>query len=68
MINVYDNIISEDMHKKVYQWGQTVPWYCHWIGLNASPHYSDRELIPSLNLSKSSNDVFSTIISLSLIF
>ena len=49
MINVYDNIISEDMHKKVYQWGQTVPWYCHWIGLNASPHYSDRELIPSLN-------------------
>ena len=30
MISVYDNLIETDLHKDLYDWGQSVSWYCRW--------------------------------------
>ena len=30
-ILVADELISPEMHKEVYEWGQSVSWYQHWI-------------------------------------
>ena len=32
-IDVYDNLIDDETHAKVYDWCQSVSWYTRWLGL-----------------------------------
>ena len=32
-IDVYDNLIDDETHVKVYDWCQSVSWYTRWLGL-----------------------------------
>ena len=48
-ILVADEIISPEMHKEVYEWGQSVSWYQHWIGVNFSKHYPQQKMVPSIS-------------------
>ena len=32
-IEVYDDLIDDETHAKVYEWCQSVSWYTRWLGL-----------------------------------
>jgi len=32
-VKVYDGLISEEMQSSMYDWAQSVSWYCKWIGM-----------------------------------
>ena len=44
-VEVYDNLISPELHHKMYDVAQTMSWYCKWISV-ADGNLPIQEYIP----------------------